>query len=763
MKRAEERLRATALGVALCRALDLLRRDDGAAMVTTLAMFLLMYLACVGVYAVSTAVRERVHLQNAADAAAYSAAVVQADTMSRVATVNRAMAWTYEQMTRRQLDYIVHRWLDHTLEHFEQDKRKARSFHSCSGRCLRGHKYPPKGWFIGSHDRHDHIQLNGIDSPHLGLTPMTSESGLLNLGSLVPSSTIKSMLSVEDAKIGASLLNSDVWAGESATISAVAAALRSESLYPSKSNSDTFASVDRMVSEIDGPKGEAVADSGVMKALKRQILSDRLNIAAMNVASRNLVHDMPKRIERAVKEIVRSNVPPEMEADCLWYVRQNENPLANEEVYDPSASIPGGYFENLHNFTRDERRFMRFAGFDGTPVEEHNSSDYLCSLVAGGVEQWFVRGNGWRRTDGGVGLQRSYKHWAEGARSGSHAAPSPEGPSCYNDTKLQGSPRSFALHSSWEWHSGKWFCIDYDGVLVHVHFHLGYTFLDDCAHGGSEKSLVGQPIALAKAALGLADLPGFVAGALGGVSSPGDGDASVPAKDPNDLGSTSSPVESYKDGCRIYLDLLRMAESSGETLILPWRGYSRLYGDAPHLYNSAYVGERAKPLVLKRNYFGRDGTITVGVARRNRNVWERILGSIEGVFKAFDPDWNGEGAATWTWAFASAKAGYKPKGEDDGSRRYRVDWRSGDDEWNMCRSDWDAVFVPVSKADALAVDGAWLGGGGSVMADAVADTGGWKPVASGGGAGDWLRVRAPEGVEGGGELDWKGLGGVTYH
>ena len=50
-----------------------------------------------------------------------------------------------------------------------------------------------------------------------------------------------------------------------------------------------------------------------------------------------------------------------------------------------------------------------------------------------------------------------------------------------------------------------------------------------------------------------------------------------------------------------------------------------------------------------------------------------------------------------------------------------------------------------------------------LMADAVADTGGWKPVASGGGAGDWLRVRAPEGVEGGGELDWKGLGGVTYH
>ena len=69
--------------------------EDGAALVVTLAMFFLMYLGCMGVYAMSMAVKDRIHLQNACDAAAYSAAVVQADTLSRIATINRAMSWTY--------------------------------------------------------------------------------------------------------------------------------------------------------------------------------------------------------------------------------------------------------------------------------------------------------------------------------------------------------------------------------------------------------------------------------------------------------------------------------------------------------------------------------------------------------------------------------------------------------------------------------------------------------------------------------------------
>lgn len=101
------------------------RDEEGAALVVTLAVFMFMWLVCIGVFAIGTAVKTRIHLQNACDAAAYSAAVVQADTLSRIATVNRAMSWTYVQMTRRQMDYIVYKWLKHTLHHYDIDKNAA--------------------------------------------------------------------------------------------------------------------------------------------------------------------------------------------------------------------------------------------------------------------------------------------------------------------------------------------------------------------------------------------------------------------------------------------------------------------------------------------------------------------------------------------------------------------------------------------------------------------------------------------------------------
>lgn len=112
------------------------RDEDGVALVTTLAVFMFMYLVCMGVYAVGTAVKTRIHLQNACDAAAYSAAVVQADTLSRIATINRAMAWTYITMTRRQMDYIVYRWLKETCAHYNDDMSRAQQYtiehHECT-------------------------------------------------------------------------------------------------------------------------------------------------------------------------------------------------------------------------------------------------------------------------------------------------------------------------------------------------------------------------------------------------------------------------------------------------------------------------------------------------------------------------------------------------------------------------------------------------------------------------------------------------------
>ena len=99
----------------------LVHGDDGAALVVTLALFMMMYIACAGVFAIGQTVKEKVILQNAADAAAYSAAVVQADTLSRIATINRAMAWAYKSMVCRQMDYITWKWIDRSCELWEND------------------------------------------------------------------------------------------------------------------------------------------------------------------------------------------------------------------------------------------------------------------------------------------------------------------------------------------------------------------------------------------------------------------------------------------------------------------------------------------------------------------------------------------------------------------------------------------------------------------------------------------------------------------
>ena len=151
------------------------RDEDGVAMVVTLAIFMFMYLVCIGVYAIGTAVKTRIHLQNACDAAAYSAALVQADTLSRIATINRAMSWTYIQMSKRQMDYIVWKWLDTTVPKVQRDVALAKSSGSPG---LHFHDY----WTLrpmfaisprcGSFDDEDHssvaVSLNGTSQPRVG-------------------------------------------------------------------------------------------------------------------------------------------------------------------------------------------------------------------------------------------------------------------------------------------------------------------------------------------------------------------------------------------------------------------------------------------------------------------------------------------------------------------------------------------------------------------------------------------------------------------
>ncbi len=137
------------------------RDESGVVLAVTMVVFLALFMMACAVYAVGETARQRVEVQNGADAGAYSAAIVQADTLSRVAAVNRAMAWTYVQMVRMEMDYIVDKWLELTLKRWDMDNLRMRMFNAPST-CNRGLPWygTGKGVSVGNGANHKRILLN---------------------------------------------------------------------------------------------------------------------------------------------------------------------------------------------------------------------------------------------------------------------------------------------------------------------------------------------------------------------------------------------------------------------------------------------------------------------------------------------------------------------------------------------------------------------------------------------------------------------------
>ena len=787
--------------------------EDGAALVITLAVFFLMYLGCMGVYAISMAVKERIHLQNAADAAAYSAAVVQADTLSRIATINRAMAWTYVQMTRRQMDYIVYKMLDRACAHYDSDRSEAQRFNrNYSVMACGGHKSPGGGWFIGSNGAVSSLfqmHINGLNSTLLSqLLPFLSQLSFighdLNLGGDDYADIVKAGILGAGADCLYDIMKSGDNAGKtglSQLLYVEALKLLSDTAWTPRnladadtfvSDAETWASVSRFLGELGKSDIGYSAGTGVLlNNLHAQILSDRLQIASMNLYVRRCAREMPARIENTVREILRSNIPGQMQASTVYYLSQNEHPLQNETSYFP-AEIDGfanGYFCNLYNNATDEKRFLEFAGYNGSIVDVLKKGAWATSsLTAGGIDQWFVRGNGRARSEGGRGIQRCYKHWAEGPLASEHAAYNPYLPSCWNTEDLHGSPPSVALYAEWQWWSDAWCCPR--TLFGRLHIPINTYWLVNMSRAcryapGPSTDWLASVMAPIKALSHVGDIIDFLVKAPQGVKP----DATSPAHqsvhapvvgsalpDPSDPNVTykPSPVDSYKDGCGYSLDVMGIV---GRGLI-PMVSYSRIYADDPHLYNQCYVGERAKPLILRMAYFGKAGTISVGIRKMNENPFARFIGTISGIFTAFDPDWNGAGQVTHTFVFSSAKAGYRDKGSsqsrsDYSQRAYRIDWNSSDQDWNLCQSDWDAVFVPVRMAYSQAISyggvSTWVGGDDRMLEDWVQrDADKWNPVADAGNGDNMCRnVNAPRGMLLGnghdGTLKWRELSHVMFH
>ena len=107
----------------------LLIEDSGIAMPISLLVFLFLTFVCMSVFALGEVIRARTELQYKVDNAAYAAALVQADSLSRIAVLNRALAWTYAQTNKRQMDYIVNRWLSESYDKFLVDADKAELAH----------------------------------------------------------------------------------------------------------------------------------------------------------------------------------------------------------------------------------------------------------------------------------------------------------------------------------------------------------------------------------------------------------------------------------------------------------------------------------------------------------------------------------------------------------------------------------------------------------------------------------------------------------
>ncbi|MEY4917517.1 MAG: hypothetical protein RL616_1430 [Verrucomicrobiota bacterium] len=103
---------------AVCRRLA--RDESGVVFAFTVVVFLSLFVIACSVYGVGENIRQRIELQNAADAAAYSAGVVQADALSRVAAINKALAWTHVTMGRAVMDYDVDVWLEWTIKKFKE-------------------------------------------------------------------------------------------------------------------------------------------------------------------------------------------------------------------------------------------------------------------------------------------------------------------------------------------------------------------------------------------------------------------------------------------------------------------------------------------------------------------------------------------------------------------------------------------------------------------------------------------------------------------
>ena len=730
---------------------DRLRRDEsGVALMLTLSVFMLLYVVCAGIYSIGETARQKVELQNACDNAAYSVAVVQADGLSRMAMVNRAMSWSYIQLTNMQIDYITYKWLKKVYERFTADRAMCAQWNRgtdvsggsaigilCSKphHCRGGSKFTQDGYgyFCGVSGKGiDCVRLNSHEDP-------------------VSISEIQNIVQSKEYERYAEI-------------------------------------IDQFKTMID--KFGLVTLPGINSQMQR---------AMKNTAYLTMIENLPRGAD--------GERDMDLAKDIVGFYDASVG--VGQKGFSPyDETYSGGYFSPLYNTELDERIFLSMA--DG---EVHdNLVDYFGatsgnsgSRKCGGLDQWFVRGyeaDTFRneryfpksvQSVKNLGICRVYKNanlmgevdFSNGGYRAHHCGFGSDDckPSCLHThenwpEQCKTVPNSVGLCADYEWSSGR-----YNYSCTHIHMRVGKhpkcilhvhsynnSFLSKCErhnceqvghHSRSEYNSCwsyGKKLEIPFVGWDWppVDLLGyFPLDCGGGFFIPGLAEAlSVAAT------LASGDVNFGSQNERDYALSEKIVTFSNK---FNPNGWARIYGDDRELVDNNFVGAVAKPWILNSRFYGKDGAVIIGMARKQRNPWTFLLNGIhavvnedrsdeDGIYSAFNPVENGH-----IMAFSAARAAHRYHPSDmakkwanghvpfravGGEREYETRYDSVcDDEdggrddigdqwgrftvksmpiyekdrigcvcknddntsrfarcWNLCETDWDATLLPLRFA-----------------------------------------------------------------
>lgn len=684
------------------------REESGVALMLTLSVVLLLYVLCAGVYAVGETARQKIEIQNACDAAAYSAALVEADGLSRMAMVNRALAWTYIMLTNMQIDYLTYKWLELVERRFSADQDMCEKWAESSEYKKRGIGKPacPEcdaleqqdgGWFCGvAGAGTDYIRLNGSQTP-------------------VPISAIR------------------------------------DTLKEFQAIDETYAQyIPQFKQNIDKLNGS------LWDVAKK--MNDAIKQTAMVVLKENLPRLPSGRPDGALAE------------DFLGYCQSPTffSPYVKVEVDD---TVVGNMMSPLYNTELDERLFLTMADgevYDNLADYFGPSGDE--DKRFGGLDQWFVRSheaetradapvvertadsykalgicrvykNANRMGDGQLSAYRAH-HW----RLGEDSRPSCINTRLYCPDQCWEAPGTVAPYAEYEWCSGKYtyscyrFYVSKPHVDIHIH-KFKSEFLENCTDAthlctncspSHARSQYGSCLSREKKLRLIDPVSGK--------------ELKFPPWPPGRplSDSYSGDIDPYWMTSRGIVQLSVTSKPNG---------FARIYGDDREICNrdtfEYYTGQVAMPWILNDKYYSHGGSVVVGLARRQRNPWAALFNGLsadsvpssekaEGIYSAFDPVADG-----YLVAFSAARAAHRfnpsrwgadvpqtSRGEyetrydavcddalDESGTLGRFNIRQDDAEllenrigcvckdrvnqqrfarcWNLCETDWDAMLLPL--------------------------------------------------------------------